>query len=404
MKNLIKKILREQWSPEAMQDLKAFHPELFEGDPKTGTGKKPKGSGRRLYTDEDPSDTVSVKFRTKEDIVDTLNKASFKNKSHKRQSQIINLIHQRVRAAHSNAKDPKTKKRLKRALDYITNKKEKSKEKTKRLKEQTIGSGNYGDPIMDTSPGNVPPQSYDARSYTHDKDGKRHTSPVSKLAFFKAAQLVSKMKDDMWFTQNEDGGESTYYRTNDIETPLKVVGINKTGIGDKVFWAAFDNKEGLRDGSITNYDQLYLRPFKRYEVPLYETARVYKTISYAPKVDAFSKEDAQNNVMYDEDGIYHSGEWYNDPSYNESDDDWETTDGPSPDGDIKQIGIIYDEQQGLNESLIKEMGPSPEENDIISELNELVQSWDGCEEGMPVACRYKNQVQELIDKYKNLPL
>ena len=110
---------------------------LDEGDPKVGTGKKPKGSSRRLYTDEDPSDTVSVKFRTKEDIVDTLNKASFKSKSHKRQSQIINLIHQRVRAAHKNAKDPETKKRLKRALDYITNKKEKSKEKTKRLQKET---------------------------------------------------------------------------------------------------------------------------------------------------------------------------------------------------------------------------------------------------------------------------
>ena len=28
-------------------------------DPKKGTGKKPKGSGRRLYTDENPKDTVS---------------------------------------------------------------------------------------------------------------------------------------------------------------------------------------------------------------------------------------------------------------------------------------------------------------------------------------------------------
>ena len=26
-------------------------------DPKKGTGKKPKGSGRRLYTDENPKDT-----------------------------------------------------------------------------------------------------------------------------------------------------------------------------------------------------------------------------------------------------------------------------------------------------------------------------------------------------------
>ena len=106
---------------------------LEEADPKTGTGKKPKGSGRRLYTDEDPTDTVSIKFKTKEDIVDTLNSASFKSKSHARQSQVINLIHQRVRAAYQNAKDPETKARLKRGLDYIEKRKEASKEKTKRL-------------------------------------------------------------------------------------------------------------------------------------------------------------------------------------------------------------------------------------------------------------------------------
>ena len=33
-------------------------------DPKVGTGKKPKGSDRRLYTDENPKDTVSIKFAT----------------------------------------------------------------------------------------------------------------------------------------------------------------------------------------------------------------------------------------------------------------------------------------------------------------------------------------------------
>ena len=36
-------------------------------DPKVGTGKKPKGSGRRLYTDENPKDTVSIKFATPAD-------------------------------------------------------------------------------------------------------------------------------------------------------------------------------------------------------------------------------------------------------------------------------------------------------------------------------------------------
>ena len=110
---------------------------LNENDPKKGTGKKPKGSSRRLYTDENPSDTVSIKFKTAQDIKDTLSKESFKSKKHARKSQIINLIHQRVRAAYAKAKDPDVKSRLKRALDYIEKRKEASKNKTKSLNKET---------------------------------------------------------------------------------------------------------------------------------------------------------------------------------------------------------------------------------------------------------------------------
>ena len=116
-------------------------------DPKKGTGKKPKGSKRRLYTDEDPKDTVGIKFSTRQDIVDTLNKKSFKAKSHARQSQIINLIHQRVRAALGRTKDPAKKKKLKSGCEYIKKRKEASKKKTQRLKKQKlnerINSGEY---------------------------------------------------------------------------------------------------------------------------------------------------------------------------------------------------------------------------------------------------------------------
>ena len=139
--NLVSPVIKETSNP---QDGKAApygsgYDEIEEKkDPKKGTGKKPKGSGRRLYTDEDPSDTVSVKFSTRQDIVDTLNKKSFKAKSHARQSQIINLIHQRVRAAYNRAKDPDVKKRLKTALDYAEQRKEASKAKTQRLKKQKL--------------------------------------------------------------------------------------------------------------------------------------------------------------------------------------------------------------------------------------------------------------------------
>ena len=118
---------------------------INEADPKKGTGKKPKGSSRRLYTDEDPSDTVKVKFSTRQDIVDTLAKKTFKSKSHARQSQVINLVHQRTRAAYGRTKDPKKKKRLKSALDYITSRKEASKRKTQRMKKEDLNAENFRD-------------------------------------------------------------------------------------------------------------------------------------------------------------------------------------------------------------------------------------------------------------------
>jgi hypothetical protein len=125
----------EGYNPMRESIVRTLREYLTESDPKVGTGKKPKGSDRRLYTDENPKDTVSVKFRTKQDIVDTLNKESFKSKSHARQSQIINLIHQRLRVALERAKDPEVKKRLKTAFEYIETKKEQSKKKTQEMKE-----------------------------------------------------------------------------------------------------------------------------------------------------------------------------------------------------------------------------------------------------------------------------
>ena len=66
-------------------------------DPKKGTGKKPKGSGRRLYTDENPKDTVSVKFATIKDTKETCNKVMKSSKSFARKIQIMTVVEQRAR-------------------------------------------------------------------------------------------------------------------------------------------------------------------------------------------------------------------------------------------------------------------------------------------------------------------
>tara|TARA_R100000353_G_C6340619_1_gene150261 strand:+ start:149 stop:433 length:285 start_codon:yes stop_codon:yes gene_type:complete len=66
-------------------------------DPKVGTGKKPKGSGRRLYTDENPKDTVGIKFATPEDARATVAKVKKISKPFARKIQILTVGEQRAK-------------------------------------------------------------------------------------------------------------------------------------------------------------------------------------------------------------------------------------------------------------------------------------------------------------------
>ena len=66
-------------------------------DPKVGTGKKPKGSDRRLYTDENPKDTVRIKFATPADARATVSKVKKINKPYARKTQILTVGEQRAK-------------------------------------------------------------------------------------------------------------------------------------------------------------------------------------------------------------------------------------------------------------------------------------------------------------------
>jgi len=66
-------------------------------DPKKGTGKKPKGSDRRLYTDENPKDTVKIKFATPADARATVAKVKRIKKPYARKIQILTVMEQRAK-------------------------------------------------------------------------------------------------------------------------------------------------------------------------------------------------------------------------------------------------------------------------------------------------------------------
>lgn len=72
-------------------------PNKKKADPKVGTGKKPKGSGRRLYTDENPKDTVSIKFATVADARKTIAKVKRISKPYARKIQILTVLEQRAK-------------------------------------------------------------------------------------------------------------------------------------------------------------------------------------------------------------------------------------------------------------------------------------------------------------------
>lgn len=83
-----------------MQDLfrhLRLHTMTKKKDPKKGTGKKPKGSDRRLYTDENPKDTVRIKFATPTDARNTVTKVKKINKPYARKIQILTVGEQRAK-------------------------------------------------------------------------------------------------------------------------------------------------------------------------------------------------------------------------------------------------------------------------------------------------------------------
>ena len=66
-------------------------------DPKVGTGKKPNGSSRRLYTDDNPKDTVRIKFATPADARATVRKVKNIKKPFARKIQILTVMEQRAK-------------------------------------------------------------------------------------------------------------------------------------------------------------------------------------------------------------------------------------------------------------------------------------------------------------------
>ena len=243
----------------------------------------------------------------------------------------------------------------------------------------------------------VPPESWPGESRGTSESGKSvwNKQSITKSMFMKGVKLLVRYNSKSELYELVDGNQNLYERTDELDKYLKLVGVrqNSEGLSSKMLWAAIDNYEGINVGGIISYDQLNLRPLKKFDIKCFEDVNEFKTIWYMVTTEAFAKIDAKNMVIYDDDGEYQQWDW---PHIHEEHHEYEVQDRGTEEATDK--GNIYvhtdekeDEDQQITESKLK---AGPEENDIISELEELLGNKTLTE---------KN-VKDILKKYKSKPL
>jgi|TARA_R110002020_G_scaffold79315_2_gene198909 hypothetical protein len=184
----------------------------------------------------------------------------------------------------------------------------------------------------------------------------------SKTVFFKAVKQIVETNPGNVLEYDDTNTEDRAYEMNSV---LKLFGMdsNYYALTNKIFWAAYDNRTGIEDGSINSFDDLELRQLKKYKVDCYENAVEHVSYAWSPLVEAYSEDDAANIVQMDDDGYYSYYEYDNDPSYNKEYGDVDS-DGKEIDK-VTEIGPL----EGLR--MIKE-NESPDENELVDGLRHIL--------------------------------
>ena len=246
----------------------------------------------------------------------------------------------------------------------------------------------------------VPPESWPGESWSgpYSSEGNNrqwNKQSITKAFFMKGVNLLVRYNSYLVLNEIADSEENLYDRADTIEKYTKLVGVRKgsEGLSSKLLWAAIDNYEDIHSGTITSYNQLKLRPLLKYEVKMFEDVSEYKTIYYTVTTEGFSSSDIESKVMYDEDGEYQQYEW---PHTDEEHHEYEVQERGT--SDVNVVGTIWshtEEKEKDNEQIAEsELKAGPEENDIISELEELLSNKTLTE---------KN-VRNILTKYKSKSL
>ena len=187
----------------------------------------------------------------------------------------------------------------------------------------------------------------------------------SKVIFFKAVKQIVEMNPGKVLEFDNTAPEDRSY---EMDGQLRLFGINANyeALSNKIFWAAYDNQEGINNGSINSFDELELRPLKKYRVECYENWVEHVSYAWEPIVEAYSVDDAINMVQTDDDGFYQYYEWDNKPGFDRDVGDSDS-DGKEI-ADVIEIGLA----DNVNESKVIKENENPDENELIDGLRGIL--------------------------------
>jgi hypothetical protein len=153
---------------------------------------------------------------------------------------------------------------------------------------------------------------------------------IPKERFFQIVKSLSSniTQSDLEYLVEDD----TYGIENAISPIIKLYGkttqelggIMSDGLVYKLLFATLDNYTDLINNDLHHFDELDLRPLKKYAVECREDVSIYKRFEWEPTLWAYSENSAMAVVQENEDGQYAYYEWDDTPEFKEMDSEYDS--------------------------------------------------------------------------------
>lgn len=139
-----------------------------------------------------------------------------------------------------------------------------------------------------------------------------YAETINKDVFFKIIKTIVQYTP--WEKIKVQGNDESYRWAEFIDPVLKIFGVKNInyspdGLGTRIWFTVSnpENYDGIKDGTITNVNQLEIPERKTFEVYMEQSEKEMVSYRFTVTVVGYDEDAVHSAVQYDEDGEYN---WY----------------------------------------------------------------------------------------------